>query len=130
MRTIASIMFVIDEVRIFAVHNKKFKTLMDFFSGTFLADCNLCAGASIQSRYSTESYSTKVFSGINTITVSIVCLFLPILVTGANIYLIGGVVCIVCVFYTLVVSKSVFKSFGDVSLNCQFIFREELKLWF
>lgn len=74
-------------------------------SGSFLANCNLCAGASIQPRYFMTGRTPKKYlttSKFNE-TASIV-LFSTISVTGANIYLIGGVVCIVCVFYTLVVS--------------------------
>lgn len=111
MRTIASIMFVIDEVRIVVVYVKDSKPKWTLFQVLFLPIVIYVPALAFNQGIQHNTYSTKVFAGIKTITVSIVCLFFPISVTGANIYLIGGVVCIVCVFYTLVVSAYVFKSF-------------------
>lgn len=48
----------------------------------------------------------SAFASIESLTVSIECFFPPISVTGANIYLIGAVVTVTCVFYTLVVSDA------------------------
>lgn len=122
MRTIASIMFVIDEVSTVALKfnrkiSEKFEKYVSLlFIGAFPTDCYLCAGASIQPRYlwinCTQLEILNAFPGIESPTVSIECFSPPITVTGANIYLIGAVVTVTCVFYTLVVSVAFRLSFG------------------